>query len=200
MIFSRIQRLFNHVITLFPVVFIFSISISQTTGKIRGKILNEENLTLPGAQIFIHDLNLGAVSDADGNYIIMNVPPGNHDLQFDFIGYKPIIVEKVEVSINRSTELNMNLEIQPILLDVIGSLTYIMPWVAEGFDLIWAPIYLIIIQQMYHRKSFSLIAFLEEIIPMTDLIPSATICYIIEHFEETEVESEGKEITTDNHA
>ena len=87
-----------------------------------------------------------------------------------------------------------------ILFDVIGILTFIIPALGEGFDLIWAPIYFIIIQQMYHRKLFSVLAFLEEIIPMTDLIPSATICYMIEHFEETKVESKGKEITTDSHA
>lgn len=121
--FTRIQIIFNHTITLLSVI-IFSISFGQTSGKIRGKILNEENLALHGAQIFIKDLSLGAVSDADGNYIIMNVPPGDHDLQFNFIGYKPVIVGKVEVSVNRSTELNMMLEIQPILLDVVERKVY----------------------------------------------------------------------------
>jgi hypothetical protein len=78
-----------------------------------------------------------------------------------------------------------------LILDAIGSATYIIPLVGEGADLIWAPIYSIIIQQMYHRKLFSVLALLEEIGP-ADVIPSATICYTIEYVKKRKLKAKGK--------
>lgn len=36
-----------------------------------------------------------------------------------------------------------------ILFDLIGMISYIIPGVAEGFDIIWAPISAIILAKMY---------------------------------------------------
>ena len=39
-------------------------------GIVRGRVVDTENHTLPGASIFIEDLHTGVVSDIDGFYIL----------------------------------------------------------------------------------------------------------------------------------
>ena len=69
-----------------------------------------------------------------------------------------------------------------LLLDLIGSSSYLIPLVGEGFDLAWAPLQTILIMAMYdgvapHLKYLS---FMEEILPFTDIVPSATIGWAVE--------------------
>lgn len=64
-----------------------------------------------------------------------------------------------------------------LCIDFIGSSSYLIPGVGEAFDLTWAPIQTILLMAMYDSKMPSLkyISFLEEILPFTDVTPSATI-------------------------
>jgi hypothetical protein len=64
-----------------------------------------------------------------------------------------------------------------LLIDLIGSSSYLLPIVGEGFDLGWAPAQTILIMAMYDDTSPNLkyVSFIEEIMPFTDIIPSATI-------------------------
>ncbi|WP_435355749.1 hypothetical protein [Emticicia sp. SJ17W-69] len=64
-----------------------------------------------------------------------------------------------------------------IIIDAIGMATFIVPALGEVADLIIAPIISILIYAV-HRTTFGAIAgFLEEIIPFTDIIPTATIIW-----------------------
>lgn len=68
-----------------------------------------------------------------------------------------------------------------ILFDFIGMLSYIFPFVGESFDIVWAPISGILLSKMYKGnlgKVAGFFAFLEEIIPFTDIIPTFTITWI----------------------
>jgi hypothetical protein len=69
-----------------------------------------------------------------------------------------------------------------LLIDLIGSSSYLLPVVGEGFDLAWAPIQTILIMAMYDATSPNLkyISFLEEILPFTDIVPSACIGFLAE--------------------
>ena len=64
-----------------------------------------------------------------------------------------------------------------LLLDFIGSTSYLLPVVGEGFDFVWAPIYAILLGAMYDdvMPNLKYIGFFEEILPFTDVIPSATL-------------------------
>ncbi len=63
---------------------------------------------LQGASIYIPDLREGTISDANGNYIIRNIPMGNFLVQVGYIGYKNMVQR---VSLNENTTLNFVLEI-----------------------------------------------------------------------------------------
>ncbi len=52
---------------------------AQVTISLSGKVIDAKtNAALPGASIFIHDINKGAVSKEDGSYQINNIPAGKY--------------------------------------------------------------------------------------------------------------------------
>ena len=69
-----------------------------------------------------------------------------------------------------------------ILFDLIGMASYILPVVGEFTDLIWAPISGLLFYKMFGGR-FGMIGgvlnTLEEIFPLTDIIPSFTIAWFI---------------------
>lgn len=69
-----------------------------------------------------------------------------------------------------------------LAIDALGMATYLIPALGEAADVIIAPIVSILIYAV-HRTTFGAIAgFLEEIIPFTDIIPSATIIWFYRYF------------------
>ncbi|WP_367754378.1 hypothetical protein [Flavobacterium sp. WC2430] len=72
-----------------------------------------------------------------------------------------------------------------ILFDGIGMLSFTVPTIGEFSDVIWAPIAGFLMTQMYKGtvgKVAGVIAFLEEIIPFTDIIPSFTLTWIYNYW------------------
>ena len=63
------------------------IIIAGTTGKVKGRILDvETGEPLQGANVQIVGSSLGAATDINGFYFMLNVPPGQHDLIVTYIG------------------------------------------------------------------------------------------------------------------
>ena len=68
-----------------------------------------------------------------------------------------------------------------ILFDVIGMLTYLVPFLGEFADTIWAPVSGILLAIMYKGtigKVGGVIEFFEELFPFTDFIPTFTLTWI----------------------
>jgi len=68
-----------------------------------------------------------------------------------------------------------------ILFDGIGMLSLLMPGIGEFTDLIWAPIAGWLMTRMYKGnpgKIAGFIAFIEEIVPGLDVIPSFTLMWL----------------------
>ncbi|MBI1938333.1 MAG: TonB-dependent receptor [Ignavibacteriales bacterium] len=93
---------------------------SQTTGKIAGKIV-EKNTSeaLLGANVSIVGTTMGSAANLDGEYFIINVPPGQYDLKVSMIGYAPLIFKNVNVSVNRTTTINAELEAEDVALSEV---------------------------------------------------------------------------------
>ena len=68
-----------------------------------------------------------------------------------------------------------------ILIDLIGVLTYAVPAVGEAGDLAWAPISALLVYQLYGNGLTTGIAFAEELLPGLDIIPTATIAWLLEN-------------------
>ena len=69
-----------------------------------------------------------------------------------------------------------------LFIDLLGSATYLLPGIGEALDIGWAPLQTVLIMAMYDRTSPKLkyVSFVEEILPFTDIIPSATVGWMLE--------------------
>ena len=70
-----------------------------------------------------------------------------------------------------------------LLIDFVGYSTYLVPLAGEAGDLAWAPVSAALIFYLYGSTFISGIAFVEEILPGTDFIPTATIAWLLENTE-----------------
>lgn len=87
---------------------------------------------------------------------------------------------EIKTSIDDKSVRNRNL-ILGIIFDAIGMLSFTIPMLGEFSDVVWAPIAAYLMTRMYKGtvgKVGGVIAFLEEIIPFTDIIPSFTLTWI----------------------
>jgi TonB-dependent SusC/RagA subfamily outer membrane receptor len=65
---------------------VFTLSYGQT-GTINGTILDDKKEPVMGATVKIKGTGLGAATDMDGKFAILNVPTGKQVLQLSYIGY-----------------------------------------------------------------------------------------------------------------
>jgi len=82
------------------------------------------------------------------------------------------------------TKLNYKFLGKSILLDAVGMASMAIPFVGPFLDIIWAPIAAKKMAEMYpgtKGKIASVITFIEEILPFTDVIPTFTLMYLYTH-------------------
>ena len=85
-----------------------------TTGKISGTVKSSDGTPLPGVAIEVVGLRLGAMTDADGRYVILAVPPGQHELRASMVGFQAAIMQNVRVSADRTTTASFTLREETI--------------------------------------------------------------------------------------
>ncbi|MFQ6604589.1 MAG: carboxypeptidase regulatory-like domain-containing protein [Fidelibacterota bacterium] len=100
-------------------ILIVSCVYAGTDGTIRGRITDLDGNPLPGAQVYIRELGMGAIADIDGGYIIINVPVGTYDVTVEMIGYQKMTKTGVNVIMDKTVWLNYKLPIQVIEGDVV---------------------------------------------------------------------------------
>lgn len=83
---------------------------AQNVGKIAGTVKEAQTGNpLPGANIVIVGTTKGAAADANGDYFILNVPPGKYNLRASMIGFEAMVVVDVIVNTGRTTEVDFQL-------------------------------------------------------------------------------------------
>ncbi len=87
---------------------------AQTTGKITGTVTDDTGESLPGVNVLIDGTFLGAVTDIDGNYVIIGVRPGVYDMTASFIGFTTQRRTGVQVSVDLTTTVDFTLSEQVI--------------------------------------------------------------------------------------
>jgi hypothetical protein len=82
-----------------------------TTGKIAGTVTDAETgEKLAGVNVVIEGTTMGAATNLEGYFAILNVPPGVYDLRVSYIGYTTHRVNAVTVKIDLTTEANVRLK------------------------------------------------------------------------------------------
>ncbi len=105
---------FKHLTMVWSLFLLFcGITVLQAgnTGKISGRVTDKQTgEPLIGVNVVVEGSQLGAATDEDGFYFILQVPPGNHNLIFSYIGYHNLTVKEVRVKVDLTTNINVKLE------------------------------------------------------------------------------------------
>lgn len=69
-----------------------------------------------------------------------------------------------------------------LLIDFIGVISYFFPVMGELLDAFWAPLSAILVFIFFKRKwIWASFTFFEEVLPFSDVIPSATLAWYMEY-------------------
>ncbi len=111
-------------VVLMMIALFATVLFSQTTGKIKGVVLDEQGDPLPGANIMVVGTTWGAEADEDGYYYIIGVRAGTYTLKTEFVGYAPKEAKDIKVRVGLTTTQNFKMsseeiELQEIVAEVV---------------------------------------------------------------------------------
>jgi len=100
--------------------FITNFLIAGVTGKIAGKIVDSSNgEPLAGVNVYLENTSIGTTTDVNGDYFMLNIPPGSYNIKTSMIGYGLKTVEDVRVSIDITTFVDVDLTIEALQADEV---------------------------------------------------------------------------------
>ncbi|MFH1196199.1 MAG: TonB-dependent receptor [bacterium] len=100
------------IIKSFLLLFLCSIVnvFAGTTGKISGKVTDAATgEPLIGVNVVIEGTSLGAATDFEGEYYILNISPGVYTVKASYIGYNGSSMEGVRVKVDLTTKVDFQL-------------------------------------------------------------------------------------------
>lgn len=92
--------------------------ISDTTGAIRGLVQDDSLLAVEGATVTITELEARATTDAQGRYVLANLPPGFHRVIASRLGFDTQF-QRVEVRVREYAEHSFVLKAVPPLQEAV---------------------------------------------------------------------------------
>ncbi|MDR2685016.1 MAG: outer membrane beta-barrel protein [Prevotellaceae bacterium] len=102
-------------------ILFFSITaVYSQTGCIAGKISDKKTgESIVGATIFIENVNLGTVTDINGQFLLVGVPAAKQKITVSYISYKTLEFES-EIQSGQTTEINTSLEEEASILNEVA--------------------------------------------------------------------------------
>ena len=87
-----------------------------TTGSISGTVADESKSVLPGVTITVTNVGTGLervqVSDTDGRYRILDLPPGQYTVKAELSGFAPVLRSDLTVAIGRDLLADVELKVR----------------------------------------------------------------------------------------
>jgi len=94
---------------LLPIFLILTASqtpIFAESGAMQGMIVDQATQErLPAATVQVLGTTLGASTDVDGKFTIQDIPVGTYQVRVSLVGYEPIIVSDIIITLSRPAEL-----------------------------------------------------------------------------------------------
>ncbi|MCX6137736.1 MAG: carboxypeptidase-like regulatory domain-containing protein [Ignavibacteriales bacterium] len=104
---------------LVAVVLLQSVVFSQTS-KLVGTVTDGTTKeALIGVNIIIVGTNIGAITDVNGRYSILNVPPGRYNVKASMLGYATVTQQHVDIFIDRTTTADFQMRDATIELNQV---------------------------------------------------------------------------------
>ncbi|MBT3168818.1 MAG: TonB-dependent receptor [Candidatus Cloacimonetes bacterium] len=88
-----------------------------TTGKIAGKVTDENGEPVPYANVILEGTEIGAQTKENGTYIIINIDPGTYNVVCQRGGFKPAKVTGVQISLDITTIQNIKISRTAVQID-----------------------------------------------------------------------------------
>lgn len=98
---------------------IVSTSHAQAVGEITGKVVDETETPIPGANVLVEGTTFGAQTDFDGNYRITKVPPGSYNLIVSYQGFETQTAYNIIVRSKGTPAYNFTLKESKEFLDAV---------------------------------------------------------------------------------
>src|SRR3990172_2965014 len=119
------------VILAFVALLATNVMAQLTTSKVEGTVRDKDTgQPLVGAQVLIEGTRLGNVTNSDGYYFILNVPPGQRDITFSFTGYQTVTIKGSLLLAGQTSTVNAELSSSVVQLQGItveGEAEVLMP-------------------------------------------------------------------------
>ncbi|GLR17897.1 TonB-dependent receptor [Portibacter lacus] len=109
-----VSQLFKSIAPVFCLTFTIlflgvNSTIAQSSGNISGKVIDKSSGDeLPFANVYLEGTSFGAATDAEGKYILYQIPAGDYNLITAYIGYKEI---SMPVSVTAGGDVTLNIEL-----------------------------------------------------------------------------------------
>jgi len=87
-----------------------------TTGKLTGVVRSDKGQPIPGANIRIEGLRIGALSDEEGKFLLLGIPAGEYPVRANMLGYAGYLAEHVTIRPDFTTELSIELKTEAVQL------------------------------------------------------------------------------------
>ena len=84
------------------------------TATLTGRVTDSKGNALMYASVFIANTTLGTISDENGNYLLKNIPFGQHTLVASYVGYD---FQKISINVNSSL-LSQDLRLKKAVLEI----------------------------------------------------------------------------------
>ncbi len=98
----------------------FYMLFAGTTGKIAGKVIDKKTgEPIPFVNVIIEGTNFGAATDLEGEYVILNLPPGKYNVKAQAIGYQAQVTQNIQVSIDLTSKVDFELMDTAVELETI---------------------------------------------------------------------------------
>ncbi len=78
---------------LIGVLLFAGLLLAQSTGQIRGQVTDDRHQPLVGVSVYIPHTPYGSMTDAEGLFILKNIPPGTYTVVVELLGYRPDSVQ-----------------------------------------------------------------------------------------------------------
>ena len=89
-----------------------------TTGKIAGMVIDAETgEPLFAVNIVIENTTMGGISNLEGLYHVVNVPPGSYSVKASMMGYQVLVKDQVTVSSDLTSTVDF--ELNTAVLDIV---------------------------------------------------------------------------------
>lgn len=91
-----------------------------TTGKLSGSAKDSQTgEPLVGANVIIVGTDFGAATNVEGNFVILNIPPGNYSVKISYIGYQERLINDVQIVVDQTTQLPAELNPESIQVEEV---------------------------------------------------------------------------------